>query len=631
MDRPAAWRANAVDLERERPFRVGGATVDPISRDAHYANGRERLQPQTLKVLVALTRKRGGVVTRSDLIDACWDGRIVGEDVINRSISLLRDFAERAGGFSIETIPKAGYRLIDDRQRRVSPKSALRWAMLVVLLLAIAAGSWFALRSLDDRRKPPLIALRSFTSSADAGSRDLAAATGDALAHMMVAGSFHGKLAWPATASDEAKADLILMGDVRRTGEAYAATVQLRDRRSGTLLFSERFDAPIKDPSLLPEQVGAQMSSNLTGALALMVLDRRQSGSPELTADKLKTITNTVNNDDPLVSYQISRRVAQTNPNSVLAQLGVAYDTAFALDSMPKEERPDAVRRARLAADNALRMAPRFGDTYVPWCLLRPPTHSRECEDRMRAGMRADPDAPFVPVFLSSLLYSMGRFEESAQFARAALAADPFHPQKLRRVVRTLILEGQKEEAEKLFAKAVRWWPTHDALYWDRLNAYAMTGDLDSAGQALAQMPPSMLEAQRVQIASMLSAYRSKDGDRVRNLCLSPDADFLVQSYCLTTLPLLNQRDAAMKIADRLFFRTIGATERETEAMWLAAPVSWPQPIMSAPATAWLRADPRFLNIARRTGATLYWRSDRLPDFCRKEAEPVCTNLIAGS
>src|SRR5512138_2792961 len=116
MDRPAAWRAIAVDLEAEGPFRVGGATVDPVSREAAYAGGRERLQPQTLKVLIALVRKKGGVVTRSELIDSCWGGRIVGEDVINRSVSILRDFAEHAGGFSIETVPKTGYRLLQDRE-----------------------------------------------------------------------------------------------------------------------------------------------------------------------------------------------------------------------------------------------------------------------------------------------------------------------------------------------------------------------------------------------------------------------------------------------------------------------------------------------------------------------------------
>ena len=189
-----------------------------------------------------------------------------------------------------------------------------------------------------------------------------------------------------------------------------------------------------------------------------MVLGRRHSGTPELTADKLKTIRSRFQRRSTGQLPNLSAD-CRTHPDSVLAQLGVAYDTAFALGSIPKEERPEAVRKARLAADDALGWRQTSATRYVPWCLLRPPTHSRECEDRMRAGMKADPDAPFVPVFLSSLLYSMGRFEELSQFARAGLAADPFHPQKLRRVVRTLILEGQKDEAEGLFAKAMRWWP----------------------------------------------------------------------------------------------------------------------------------------------------------------------------
>ncbi|HET8726300.1 MAG TPA: winged helix-turn-helix domain-containing protein, partial [Alphaproteobacteria bacterium] len=388
MDRPAAWRAIAVDLDSERPFRVGGATVDPVSREATYAAGRERLQPQTLKVLIALVRRNGEVVTRSELIDSCWGGRIVGEDVINRSISILRDFAERSGGFTIETIPKSGYRLMRNDRRSPYPTRALLPAFAVLLVAAILAGLWAMASPQESKVQPPVVALRPLTSSGDAASRDLAAATGDALAHMMVAGSFHGKLEWPATPRDEAEADLILSGDVRRTGDTYAAMVKLNDRRSGTLLFSERFDAPIADPSLLPEQVGAQISSNLTGALALMILDRRQSGSPELTAEKLKTIAVTVSEADPLVSYEISRRMIETQPNSVLAQIGLAYDTAFALSSLPRQDRRDAVIRARIAADR-LQMAPDFGDTYAPWCLLHPPSEARECEDRLRAGMKA--------------------------------------------------------------------------------------------------------------------------------------------------------------------------------------------------------------------------------------------------
>src|SRR5262245_60175851 len=129
----------AIDLESEPPFRVGGAAIDPVSREAKYAGGPERLQPQTLKVLIALARHRNKVVTRADLVDDCWDGKFIGDDVINRSILLLRQFAERAGGFSIETVPKTGYRLVEAQAgRKEWPR---QWVVAgAAILFALAVG-----------------------------------------------------------------------------------------------------------------------------------------------------------------------------------------------------------------------------------------------------------------------------------------------------------------------------------------------------------------------------------------------------------------------------------------------------------------------------------------------------------
>ena len=90
MDAAVAVPPRAVDLGTEHPFRVGGASVDPASRDAAFNGTVERLQPQNLKVLVALARNRSKVVTRDELVDLCWEGRFVGDDVINRAISTLR-------------------------------------------------------------------------------------------------------------------------------------------------------------------------------------------------------------------------------------------------------------------------------------------------------------------------------------------------------------------------------------------------------------------------------------------------------------------------------------------------------------------------------------------------------------
>ena len=99
MNRPFDRRAMVSGLMGRAPFRVGNSTIDPMSRDARWEGGEERLQPQTLKVLIALAARRGEVVTRDELVELCWNGRIVGDDMLNRSISLLRHFADRAGRF----------------------------------------------------------------------------------------------------------------------------------------------------------------------------------------------------------------------------------------------------------------------------------------------------------------------------------------------------------------------------------------------------------------------------------------------------------------------------------------------------------------------------------------------------
>ncbi|MDO6415979.1 winged helix-turn-helix domain-containing protein [Sphingomonas sp. BIUV-7] len=84
----------------------------------------EILEPRVMQVLVALAEAEGAIVSRDDLSHCCWEGRIVGDDAINRVISRLRRSAEGIGArsFRIETITKVGYRLRVAGQR--DPKAA---------------------------------------------------------------------------------------------------------------------------------------------------------------------------------------------------------------------------------------------------------------------------------------------------------------------------------------------------------------------------------------------------------------------------------------------------------------------------------------------------------------------------
>src|SRR5688572_26375040 len=101
-------------LAHEPSFTVGELRVDPPTRQIERRVRRETLEPRVMQVLVALARADGRIVTRDELIEWCWGGRIVGEDAINRAIFRLRQIASDIGdgSFGIETITKVGYRLV---------------------------------------------------------------------------------------------------------------------------------------------------------------------------------------------------------------------------------------------------------------------------------------------------------------------------------------------------------------------------------------------------------------------------------------------------------------------------------------------------------------------------------------
>lgn len=135
-----------VVLAHEAPFRIGLLAVDPATRQIEHGAERETLEPRVMQVLVTLFRAGGAIVTRDELFERCWDGRVVGEDSINRVLSRLRRIAAGIGGgaFVIETITKVGYRLVvaraADRPTAFPPPPRARSALNRRMLLSGAGA-----------------------------------------------------------------------------------------------------------------------------------------------------------------------------------------------------------------------------------------------------------------------------------------------------------------------------------------------------------------------------------------------------------------------------------------------------------------------------------------------------------
>ena len=154
-------------LAHEPPFTLGTLSVQPATRQVASGNQSETLEPRVMQVLVALFRA-DGIVTRDELIERCWSGRVVGEDAINRALSRIRHVGGGigAGSFRVETIAKVGYRLIGKETRPVDPAPstpAAVWSLdrrrmiggIVVAGSLGAIGATGAWRSIKRPEVPP--------------------------------------------------------------------------------------------------------------------------------------------------------------------------------------------------------------------------------------------------------------------------------------------------------------------------------------------------------------------------------------------------------------------------------------------------------------------------------------------
>jgi transcriptional activator of cad operon len=94
-------------------FLIGQLTFDSGSRELCSATEHLYLEPQAYQLLSLFIAAEQGQLSRDQMIEQLWAGRVVSESAINKSVSLLRKaFAQLDPATTyIETLPKVGYRL----------------------------------------------------------------------------------------------------------------------------------------------------------------------------------------------------------------------------------------------------------------------------------------------------------------------------------------------------------------------------------------------------------------------------------------------------------------------------------------------------------------------------------------
>lgn len=516
-----------------------------------------------------------------------------------------------------------------DPPPQAHPRSAfarISFGVILILLVFVGVSAWF----LSDRLRPaaavkPTIALAPFTTAPnDPQLRELASAARDSLAHTFSQSGIPLRLVETAQGRPGG-ADFVISGDLTRTGSTVVAAVRLDEAAHLVTVFSHKFEGKGDDAANLPERIGAQMAGDLTWAAPMMVLDRARPLDPDLIAAILTAYDFATG--DALSGYQNAKRVASKAPDVAIIQTTLAFNTAFVLEELPRNERLQAVLDGRKAADRAIKLDPHFGDTYGNWCLLHSETLMSECEGRLRAGRRIDPDAPFLNSFLSQLMRTVGRFDEAAALTRLSYSHDPYVPTKISWMLLSAEYEGNHDEARQSYEQAMRWWPEFSGMFFrSRLRGLLERGDFDT------------LAALEKEVGSerMPSWYRNSGGLRVdwrsasavRQTC-SEVKDRYLMARCMLALAHFGYIDDAYALADKMYPRRVGRDPEETEKIWLDDPSgAGLAEFITSPAAAALRRDRRYILLAERTGLLAYWRKGQRPDFCQHNPESICAELL---
>ncbi len=91
-------------------WRFGTFELDETRRELRRDGELLAIEPKPLNLLMLLLRHPGELITKSELLDALWTGRIVNEAVVGNCVSSVRDVLGEQGSAWLKTVHGFGYR-----------------------------------------------------------------------------------------------------------------------------------------------------------------------------------------------------------------------------------------------------------------------------------------------------------------------------------------------------------------------------------------------------------------------------------------------------------------------------------------------------------------------------------------
>jgi len=254
-------------------YRFGGFELDMARVELRVDGASCPVEPQVFALLALLVENRDRLVTKDEIIEKVWDGRIVSDSAIASRVKSARKAIGDDGKNQrlIRTVQRRGFRFVGD----VRPAQGVELFPAATAGPAAGPGEQAPVQPAPPDSRPS-IAVLPFSFTGDAGPYG---AFADALPHDLIVEL--SRLRWlfvtARGSSFRLRAPDVDLGEVGRLlGVRYcltgtmevarrnlAVTVELVDTRDGRVLWADRYAGPIGDVHRVREEIRGRILTAL--------------------------------------------------------------------------------------------------------------------------------------------------------------------------------------------------------------------------------------------------------------------------------------------------------------------------------------------------------------------------------
>ena len=245
-------------------FHFSDHVLDVDLRELTRGGESVPVEPQVFDLLVHLIENRDHVVTKDDLIETVWDGRIVSESTLTSRINAARKAVGDSGKdqIMIRTLARKGFRFVGEVQPQAANGGEARGE---APRLAAAGEPLYRQLPALDRTAIAVLPFANLSGEpeqeyfSEGIAEDIITALSKLRWFYVIARNssfiYRGKSVHHQRIGEELGVGYVVEGSVRKDGDQVRITAQLVDVATGSHLWAERYDRNLADVFAVQDEI----------------------------------------------------------------------------------------------------------------------------------------------------------------------------------------------------------------------------------------------------------------------------------------------------------------------------------------------------------------------------------------